>query len=204
MADERYTVKYPLPDNVAKFVANLRGRERSGDIESSQTNGYLADLNDAGWTLRATANALNCVAIEAVRGRIAKGRKYPPDESIVGPEIPESPSRIKRTEAALSKSTRRAMEPYRISGAVEQEMRDLQIVAREVRGTTPADSSKRVASIKLTRMMHSERENGASFVELGRAAGVTWSAAKFRLGRYHYYKLPASMAHTAMEDLSGT
>lgn len=204
MADERYVVKYPLPDNIANFVATLRRRERSGEIESSQTNGYLAALSDAGWTLRAIANALNNVNIEAVRERIAKGRKTPPEFPFTRPEISESPSRTKRNEAAISKSARKSQESYRIPEDVEKVMSDLQVIAREVRGTTPADSPKRVASIRLTHIMHEERENGASFVELGRAAGVTWSAVKFRLGRYNFHKLPKSMAHTAMEDLSGT
>ena len=199
MAEERYTVKYPLPDNITDFVANLRGRERSDEIESAQTNGYLAALGNSGWTLRAIANALNGVNIEAVRERIIKGRQTPPKEYIDGPEIPLSPSVIKRNNAAIDK---RSHEPYRVSDKIADMMKALQVDAREVRGTTPVDSPKRVASIQLTILMQSEKQNGASFVELGRAAGVTWSAAKFRLGRYGFYDLPPSMVHTAMEDLS--
>jgi len=204
MTEDEYTVKYPLPDEIIRFVSTLREKERLGVIEFAQTNAYLCALSEAGWTLRAIANAMNGLYVKAVQERISKGRTDPPEKPLVGPEIPESPTRIKRNREALSKSTRSEREAYRIPDDVSERMRLLQIDAREVRGTTPENSPLRISSMELTHLMKSEKDKGATFEELGRAAGVTWSAAKFRLGRSGLYKLPPSMTHTATEDLSGT
>jgi len=203
MAEERYSVKYPLPDDITDYVAGLRGRERSGQIESAQTNAYLAELLDAGWTLRAIANAFNGVNIEAVRERINRSRERQVERIPDAPAAVESPSVRNRADNARAAANRGSRTKYVIPDHVARRMRDLQVDAREVRGSTPEDSPKRVASKDLTILMKEQRDLGATLMEIGEACGVSWNAVKFRLGRYGMYDLPPSVAHTLVEDLSG-
>lgn len=197
MTDVLYDVRHPLPAEVAGYVALLRGRERAGEIRPIQSNIYLHEVNAQGWPLRAIANALNGVSVEAVRERIAKGREAPAGTYHDGPPIPPSPGRsAEPAEAdAVVVATGRG---YAIPEATARRMAELQAIARHVRGTTPANDPRRQASQDLSDMMHAEKERGATFVQIAEAAGVTWSAVKFRLGRYKHYRLPPSMAHTEL------
>lgn len=202
MGEPRYEVRHSLPEDVALFVAGLRDRELNDQITLDQVYGYLLELSNAGWTFRALANAYNGVVIDTVRKPVVElrdsGRRWDPIPD--APPIPESPRREAQNRPAQPSA---ASQTYHVPEEVAERMKKLYRLAKEVRGTTPQDSPKREASKELSRMMATEKDAGASFVEIGKAVGMSWSAVKFRLGRYGYYDLPASVAHTLVEDIGG-
>lgn len=92
------------------------------------------------------------------------------------------------------------MTGYQIPAEVADRLRALQEVARELRGSTAEDSPVRAAATAYSALLWQQKQAGATFEQLGAAAGVSWSAIKQRLGRYGYIPLQASQAHTSIGE----
>lgn len=189
MTAVKYDTAQQLPREIAQVIVDLRGSEKERSFGALQTNAYLAALKQKGWTLRALANATD-VTVEAVRSRILRAR---PDIDIS--HLPEPP-----TPAPRHKIKSRKKPAYVVGSAAAEEMRNLQEHAKNARGTTPDDHPDRTAAAMLAAVMQQERDNGATYVQIAEAAGVSWNAVKFRLGRYGYTELPPSMTETKVMD----
>jgi len=207
MVGARYKVPDPLPEEIAAFLRTIKGQTDAPHwTKSDDIVGYLARLSNAGWSLRSIANEFDGgVVIDTVRRPMRKfldagGKGQPiPDE----PVIPASPRRSGEERIAVRRVR------YPVPEVVAARLRELYQIARTVRGTTPLDSPKRDASRRLTELLAAERSRGASFAELGRAMGpegspASWSAVKFRLGRYGFVALPESVAGTLVQDIAST
>lgn len=209
-----YDTRFSLPENLAKFLKELRGSMTNGEPTSFTVAGTRYDvysqsqvadltrrLNDLGWSLRALANAYGIshrtVAkdVEFSRTHLLKDLKQSEIVWSAG-ELPKAPS--------LQDEEWRKQVYYQIPDSVADEMRQLQPIAARRRGGVPDNSPITIAARRLTQLMAEEREKGAQIRQIAEILGISMSAVSLRLGRYQFEDLPPSHVNNVTEDLTNT
>lgn len=95
-----------------------------------------------------------------------------------------------------------AQDAYVMDPDVAATIASLAVRARQVRGSTSPSHPNRIASQKLSVLMAAQREAGATYTVLGAAAGMTYTAVKFRLARYGFAAPAPSQAASFVADLA--
>lgn len=172
---QQFSKRQALPDWTAAKLVGLheacadRGRGPKSP-ENERLNNYIRALREGGWTLAAIGQALTMTR-EAVRLRHRRATKA--DGRLGVPPVPRKVKPKKRR-------------PPQIPAVAVAEMRELQVPARQVKGTTPLDSPLRVATERYTELIAEWHLRGVSMYRISQQMGVTPLAIRARLARHGY------------------
>lgn len=170
------------PDLPEETVSEIR---RLYFIESTraQLNGYLWQLNEAGWPLESMAKVLLC-SRQRVFQRISNGPRSFEGLPAV-PPVPPKPMPAPKPPKP---------ERPRIPPETLEKLLKMHETARWVNGGTPADHPSRQVSVEYTALLAELVDRGISGYTIGIAMGIEPSGIYARLSRHGYRELPPSQA----------
>lgn len=208
----RFKVKNPLPDEFCEFLTSIRYAETKGEpgvvdiggVEYefwhfSQVNDLIKRLYMLDWSIRAIANAFGGCTGRAIENRIERSYQDPledwgfPQIEWPGGDLPDPLDMDINHYNDLG---------YVIPDEVAEEMARLQPIAQQARHSTPYHSPVRIAGRRLAILMIEQYVKGAGIRQISDICGITYSAVRFRLGRYGLGDLPESYQDNITDDLS--